>query len=55
MFEEKLNTLCMQWLVDNVFAIREAATVNVRNLVEKFGSDWARVGDNISLFVHVYV
>lgn len=33
----------MQWLVDNVFAIREAATVNVRNLVEKFGSDWARV------------
>jgi serine/threonine-protein phosphatase 2A regulatory subunit A len=42
-FEEKLNTLCMQWLVDNVYAIREAATVNVRNLVEKFGSDWARV------------
>ena len=33
----------MQWLVDNVYAIREAATVNVRNLVEKFGSDWARV------------
>ena len=26
----------MQWLVDNVCAIREAATVNVRNLVEKF-------------------
>lgn len=43
MFEEKLNNLCMQWLIDNVFAIREAATVNVRNLVEKFGSDWARV------------
>ena len=42
-FEEKLNTLCMQWLIDNVYAIREAATVNVRNLVEKFGSDWARV------------
>eukprot|EP00731_Ephydatia_muelleri_P009439 Em0005g25a len=42
-FEEKLNNLCMQWLIDNVYAIREAATVNVRNLVEKFGSDWARV------------
>ena len=35
-FEEKLNTMCTQWLVDNVCAIREAATVNVRNLVEKF-------------------
>ena len=33
----KLNTLCMQWLVDNLYTIREAATVNVRNLVEKFG------------------
>ena len=26
-----------------VYAIREAATVNLRNLVEKFGSDWSRV------------
>ena len=26
-----------------VYAIREAATVNLRHLVEKFGSDWARV------------
>ncbi len=42
-FEEKLNTLCMQWLIDNVFAIRDAATMNLRNLVEKFGSEWARV------------
>jgi len=42
-FEEKLNTLCMQWLIDNVFAIRDAATFNIRNLVEKFGSEWARV------------
>lgn len=42
-FEEKLNTLCMQWLIDNVFAIRDAATINLRNLVEKFGSEWARV------------
>ena len=35
--EENLNTLCMLWLVDNIYAIKEAATVNVRNLVEKFG------------------
>ena len=33
----------MQWLIDNVFAIRDAATFNIRNLVEKFGSEWARV------------
>ena len=26
-----------------VYAIREAASVNLRNLVEKFGSEWARV------------
>lgn len=47
-FEEKLNTLCMQWLIDNVFAIRDAATMNLRNLVEKFGSEWARVRQNFS-------
>ena len=50
MFEEKLNTLCMQWLIDNVFAIRDAATINLRNLVEKFGSEWARVsGERVIL------
>lgn len=27
----------------SVFAIREAASINLRNLVEKFGSEWARV------------
>ncbi len=26
-----------------VYAIREAAATNLRNLVEKFGSEWARV------------
>jgi len=40
-FDEKLNTLCMTWLVDHVFAIREAATQNLKKLVEKFGPDWA--------------
>jgi serine/threonine-protein phosphatase 2A regulatory subunit A len=41
-FDEKLNSLCMTWLVDHVFAIREAATNNLKKLVEKFGADWAQ-------------
>jgi len=41
-FDEKLNSLCMTWLVDHVFAIREAATTNLKKLVEKFGTDWAQ-------------
>ena len=32
----------MSWLTDHVFAIREAATNNLRKLVEKFGRDWAQ-------------
>uniref|UniRef100_A0A4W3HSB6 Protein phosphatase 2, regulatory subunit A, beta a n=1 Tax=Callorhinchus milii TaxID=7868 RepID=A0A4W3HSB6_CALMI len=41
-FDEKLNSLCMTWLVDHVYAIREAATNNLTKLVEKFGKDWAQ-------------
>ena len=41
-FDEKLNALCMTWLIDHVFAIREAATNNLKKLVEKFGTDWAQ-------------
>ncbi|KAF1795252.1 HEAT, type 2 [Phytophthora cactorum] len=41
-FEEQLAHLCMAWLVDNVYSIREAATVNLKNLTEHFGEDWAR-------------
>ncbi|KAF6021023.1 PPP2R1A [Bugula neritina] len=41
-FDEKLNTLCMAWLVDHVYAIREAATSNLKKLVEKFGVEWAQ-------------
>jgi serine/threonine-protein phosphatase 2A regulatory subunit A len=40
-FDEKLNALCMTWLVDHVFAIREAATQNLKKLVQKFGPEWA--------------
>ena len=36
-FDEKLNSLCMGWLVDGVFAIRGAATTNLKRLVSIFG------------------
>nr|CAH7734228.1 unnamed protein product [Callosobruchus chinensis] len=31
----------MTWLMDHVFAIREAATLNLRKLVDQFGAEWA--------------
>ena len=42
-FNEKLNSLCMSWLIDQVYAIREAAANNLKKLVEKFGTEWAQV------------
>jgi len=41
-FDEQLGNLCMSWLGDIVFSIREAATVNLKKLIEVFGVDWAR-------------
>jgi len=32
----------MSWLGDIVFSIREAATINLKKLIEVFGVDWAR-------------
>ena len=32
----------MTWLIDHVYAIREAATNNLKKLVEKFGAEWAQ-------------
>lgn len=40
-FDEKLSTLCMSWLGDTVFSIREAATKNLKKLTEVFGVGWA--------------
>lgn len=40
-FDEKLSTLCMSWLGDTVFSIREAATQNLKKLTEVFGVGWA--------------
>lgn len=43
-FEEdlKLSTLCIKWLIDNVWSIREAAIMNLKSLAEVFGTDWAK-------------
>ncbi|XP_042555999.1 serine/threonine-protein phosphatase 2A 65 kDa regulatory subunit A alpha isoform-like [Dipodomys spectabilis] len=40
-FDEKLNSLCIAWLVDHVYAICKAATSNLKKLVEKFRKEWA--------------
>jgi serine/threonine-protein phosphatase 2A regulatory subunit A len=41
-FDEKLSSLCMSWLGDTVFSIREASTQNLKKLTEVFGVDWAK-------------
>lgn len=41
-FDEKLGNLCMSWLGDVVYSIREAATNNLKKLIEVFGVDWAQ-------------
>lgn len=41
-FDEKLLGLCLSWLGDAVFSIRDAATTNLKKLVEIFGYDWAK-------------
>ena len=41
-FDEQLGNLCMSWLGDTVYSIREAATVNLKKLTEAFGVEWAR-------------
>ncbi|XP_078093139.1 uncharacterized protein LOC144508703 [Mustelus asterias] len=41
-FNEKLNSICMAWLIDHVFAVREAATNNLKKLAQRFGKVWAQ-------------
>lgn len=41
-FDEKLGNLCMSWLGDTVFSIRQAATLNLKQLTDVFGVEWAR-------------
>jgi serine/threonine-protein phosphatase 2A regulatory subunit A len=37
----ELTELCLVWLADPVFAVREAAALNLKRLAEVFGSAWA--------------
>jgi HEAT repeat protein len=39
---KKLGDLCIAWLRDNVYSIREAAIVNLKSLTEVFGIDWTK-------------
>ena len=39
--DDLLNSLCLQWLQDSVYSIREAAANNLFRLTEIFGADWA--------------
>jgi len=41
-FDEQLSNLCLKWLVDPVFSVREAASANFKELIDVFGVDWAR-------------
>lgn len=54
-FDEKLSNLCLTWLGDNVFAIREAAALNIKKLAEVFGTEWAKnniIPKVLSLYTH---
>lgn len=54
-FDEKLGNLCMTWLGDCVFSIREAATNNLRKLTEVFGVEWAQnniIPKVLALYTH---
>lgn len=41
-FDDQLSTLCLAWLGDNVYSIRESAIQNLKKLTVVFGEDWAR-------------
>ena len=40
-FVEKLNAICITWLSDSIYSIREAAITNIKLLTEIFGPQWA--------------
>ncbi len=40
-FNEKLTSLCVSWLADDISSIRDAAATNVMNLAAVFGPAWA--------------
>ena len=40
-FTDKLSSICVNWLGDDIATIREAATKNIKELTALFGTDWA--------------
>ena len=42
-FGDKLNSLCMTWLTDDVYSVRRAATENLKKLAQMFGDEWSRL------------
>ncbi|KAI4379157.1 hypothetical protein MLD38_005491 [Melastoma candidum] len=39
-FDDKLGSLCLQWLQDKVNLIQDAAANNLKRLAEEFGPEW---------------
>ena len=39
-FVEKLNPICVNWLTDSIFTIREAAVDNIKEITAVFGHQW---------------
>lgn len=40
-FTDKLSSICVNWLGDDIATIRYAATKNIKELTSLFGTDWA--------------
>jgi serine/threonine-protein phosphatase 2A regulatory subunit A len=40
-FTDKLSSICVNWLGDDIATIRDAATTNLKELTALFGTDWA--------------
>ena len=40
-FNEKLCPICIKWLMDSIYSIREAAIKNLMLLTQIFGIQWA--------------
>jgi serine/threonine-protein phosphatase 2A regulatory subunit A len=40
-FTEKLNPICLAWIKDSIFSIREAALSNFKQLAVIYGMPWA--------------
>jgi len=40
-FNEKLNPICIDWMKDPIYTIREASLENIKQLTIIFGAAWA--------------